>query len=168
MVRISTSRQTHRFGMIHLLGTALLAVGIGLAPSALADDEAEDDEIGQYLVEDGKVDPDTYQGYLVYTRACQACHGPDGLGSSFAPSLVRASERRPFAEFAQTIAAGREVQPGQVMPSFADDTYVIGNIENIYRYMKARAAGDVGRGRPQVIEHLEEEAEEAPENGDEG
>ncbi|SDM25710.1 Cytochrome C oxidase, cbb3-type, subunit III [Franzmannia pantelleriensis] len=164
MMRVFTSRQTSRFATPSLVA-ALMAAGLSISTLALAggdNDKENGDTVdtsaaGEYLVEDGKVDPDTYDGYIAYTRSCQACHGPDGLGSSFAPNLVRASERRDFAEFARTIAGGREVQPGQVMPAFADDPYVLGNLENIYSYMRGRAAGDIGRGRPQIIERLEEQ-----------
>ncbi|MCE8022473.1 c-type cytochrome [Halomonas sp. MCCC 1A11036] len=133
-----------------------------LASTALAS------EPGDYVVEDGKVDPSTYEGYLVYTRACMACHGPDGLGSSFAPNLIQAAERLGWAEFAGTIAAGREIQPGQVMPSFADDPYVMGNIPKIFSYMLARGEGGLGRGRPQIIESMQEETEEAADAGEDG
>ncbi|WP_227367475.1 c-type cytochrome [Halomonas sp. M20] len=106
---------------------------------------------GDYTVIDGKVDQGTYDGYIAYTRSCMACHGPDGLGSSFAPSLIKRAQQRSFAEFARTIAGGLQIQPGKVMPSFADDEYVLSNIENIYSYMQARGAEEVGRGRPKVI-----------------
>jgi mono/diheme cytochrome c family protein len=141
-----------------------LCLTLGLASAALADEHrVTGDGIGAFVVEDGKVDPDTYEGYLVYTRACMACHGPDGLGSSFAPNLIRAVERRGWENFAGTIASGREVQPGQVMPSFADDPYVMGNIPKLFSYMRARGEGGLGRGRPQIIESMQEQAEE---NGD--
>lgn len=122
---------------------------------------------GDYVVEEGKVDPNTYKGYLVYTRACMACHGPDGLGSSFAPNLIRAAERRGWADFAGTVAAGREVQPGQVMPSFADDPYVMRNLPYIFSYMRARGEGGLGRGRPRIIESMQEAAENASGDDDE-
>lgn len=115
---------------------------------------------GNYTVIDGKVDQATYDGYIAYTRSCMACHGPDGLGSSFAPSLIQAAERRNFGEFSNTIVSGLEIQPGRVMPSFADDEYVLSNVENIYSYMKARGAGDLGRGRPKVIEEEAQASEE--------
>lgn len=137
-----------------LFASAMLTLGL---PSVIAADETRvaGDGIGAFVVENGKVDPNTYQGYLVYTRACMACHGPDGLGSSFAPNLVRVVERRGWENFAGTIASGREIQPGQVMPSFADDTYVLENIPNIYSYLRARGEGGLGRGRPQVIESMQ-------------
>ncbi|MFY0991810.1 c-type cytochrome [Halomonas sp. C05BenzN] len=142
--------------------TAVLGFALPLGPwsQGMADEHRVVGEApGAFVVEDGKVDPDTYDGYIVYTRACMACHGPDGLGSSFAPSLIRAAERRGWQDFAGTIAAGREVQPGQVMPSFADDPYVLANIENIFSYMRARGEGGLGRGRPQIIESMQEESE---------
>lgn len=127
---------------------------------AMADGDEEGGEEFEYTVEDGKkVDQGTYDGYMVYTRVCQACHGPDALGSSFAPSLMEVSEKRSFADIAGTVANGLEIQPGQVMPSFADDEYVMGNLENIYRYLRARKEGGLQRGRPQLIEGEESEVD---------
>ncbi|ALM51387.1 c-type cytochrome [Halomonas huangheensis] len=123
------------------------------------DKEAADDtsEAGDYTIVDGKVDQGTYDGYLTYSRVCQACHGPDGMGSSFAPSLKERVKSRTFADFAGTVAGGMEIQPGLVMPAFADDPNVMNNLENIYSYLKARAADDIERGRPEVMEDASEE-----------
>ncbi len=41
-----------------------------------------------YVVEDGKVDFGTYNGYRRYHSFCHVCHGPDALGSSYAPALI--------------------------------------------------------------------------------
>ncbi|KAA0009653.1 c-type cytochrome [Billgrantia pellis] len=146
---------------------SLLMLGLPLAGLA---DRITGEAPGAFIVEDGKVDPNTYQGYIAYTRSCMACHGPDGLGSSFAPNLIRVVERRGWENFAGTIASGREVQPGQVMPSFADDPYVMGNIPNIFSYLRARGEGDLGRGRPKIIESMQEpdeaDNEEAADVGD--
>lgn len=113
-------------------------------------------EAGGYTIVDGKVDQGTYDGYLTYSRVCQACHGPDGMGSSFAPSLKERVKSRTFADFAGTVAGGMEIQPGLVMPAFADDPNVMNNLENIYSYLKARAAEDLERGRPEVMEEASE------------
>ena len=43
-----------------------------------------------YQVVDGKVDKRTYNGYRRYNSICIHCHGPDGIGGSFAPSLIAA------------------------------------------------------------------------------
>ncbi|MCC5884291.1 MAG: c-type cytochrome [Halomonas sp.] len=155
-----------RFRAIPVFALALLGF---VTTHAAADDENRmtGEGPGAFIVEDGKVDPNTYEGYLVYTRACMACHGPDGMGSSFAPNLIRVVERRGWENFAGTIAAGREVQPGQVMPSFADDPYVMGNIPNLYSYMRARGEGGLGRGRPRIIESMQEQDEEKDEAAEE-
>lgn len=152
------TRTPRRLGVeaLGMLGIMLLAAG-GVAAQAAGNAEEKASSQtgagpGNYTVIDGKVDQGTYDGYIAYTRSCMACHGPDGLGSSFAPSLIQAAERRNFGEFSNTIVSGLEIQPGRVMPSFADDEYVLSNVENIYSYMKARSAGDLGRGRPKVIE----------------
>ena len=138
------------------IGIALLAGSLTISAHAAEQDAEKTAGPGAFTVKNGKVDPNTYQGYIVYTRSCQACHGPDGLGSSFAPSLVKAAERRSFAEFARTIAGGLQIRPGRVMPSFADDEYVLGNIGNIYSYLKARGSGKLDRGRPDVIEAMQQ------------
>ncbi len=153
------------------LGIMMLAAG-GLSAQAAGNGEETASAKpkggpGDYTVIDGKVDQGTYDGYIAYTRSCMACHGPDGLGSSFAPSLIQAAERRNFGEFSHTIVSGLELQPGQVMPSFADDEYVLNNVENIYSYLKARGAGDLGRGRPRVIEEETDDEEETQTSNDE-
>ncbi|SFU83097.1 c-type cytochrome [Halomonas korlensis] len=144
---------------VDVLGTLgimfLMATGVTAQAAGNEVEKASSQPVagpGDYTVINGKVDQGTYDGYIAYTRSCMACHGPDGLGSSFAPSLIQAAERRSFGDFSHTVASGLEIQPGRVMPSFADDEYVLNNIENIYSYMKARGAGDLGRGRPKVIE----------------
>ena len=156
------SRSKH----IGILGIAVLALSITTASAdnqnvnnQAPSEQQASQEPGSFIVKDGKVDPNTYQGYLTYTRHCQACHGPDALGSSFAPILSKAAERRSFAEIASTIAGGLQIQPGRVMPSFAEDPSVISNIGNIYSYLKARASGELGRGRPKVIEEMLNEEE---------
>ncbi|NIC07954.1 c-type cytochrome [Billgrantia bachuensis] len=149
-----------------ILSLFAVLLTLGLVQAGQADEDRITGEApGAFVVEDGKVDPDTYEGYIIYTRVCMACHGPDGLGSSFAPNLVRAVERRGWENFAGTIASGREVQPGQVMPSFADDPNVMGNIPKIFSYLRARGEGGLGRGRPKIIESMQEQDEESAEKG---
>jgi len=46
------------------------------------------DEEPQYVVEDGKVDKATFNGYRRFHGICHTCHGQDAMGSTFAPSLV--------------------------------------------------------------------------------
>lgn len=128
------------------------AVAIGIV-HATAQDTATEESKFNYTVEEGNnVDESTLTGYNVYGGSCMACHGPDGLGSSFAPSLVRAVERRTFEDFAQTIASGRSIQPGMVMPPFGEDMRVMSHIEDLWNYLGARAEGGLGRGRPRPLD----------------
>lgn len=155
---MSNKQSRSTYANVSILGIVLLTVSI---TTAFADEQAAPDqasqELGSFIVKDGKVDPNTYQGYLTYTRHCQACHGPDALGSSFAPNLVKAAGRRSFAEIARTIAGGLQIQPGRVMPSFAEDPTVISNIPNVYSYLMARNSEELGRGRPKIIEGMQPE-----------
>lgn len=108
-----------------------------------------------YTVEDGnKVDPKTYNGYRRYHSVCHTCHGPDGLGSSFAPSLVDSLKRLSSDEFEGIVAGGRQGNAGgnvRVMPAFGSDPNVMDYILDIYSYLKARSDGVLARGRPERL-----------------
>lgn len=84
-------------------------------------------------------------GYRRYNSACNHCHGPDGVGSTFAPSLIE--RPLPFARF-QNIVQHGSARGVSVMRGFADDPNVAPFIRDIYLYLEARANGTVGRGRP--------------------
>ena len=142
--------------------SALILFGVA---SSAADDDLE---APSYTVVDGKADPDTASGYMIYTAKCMPCHGPDGLGSSFAPSLVRAAQRRTFGRFTETVRDGRSLLPGKVMPAFADDQQVMAHLDDIWRYLQARADGALGRGRPEVLEVGGQPAADAGSGGGEG
>lgn len=147
-------------GSLFFLGVLVLASGALIAPltgQEANDETGEDESKFDYTVVDGRVDEGVAMGYQVYTGSCMPCHGPDGLGSAFAPSLLRAAERRTFEDFAQTIAEGRDVLPGQVMPSFADDVRVMSHVQDIWNYLGARAEGELGRGRPQPLEEEDDD-----------
>jgi mono/diheme cytochrome c family protein len=98
-----------------------------------------------YRVVNGKVDARTYEGYRRYHAGCNHCHGPDGVGSSFGPSLVAA----PFdiAAFRDAVRNGR-ASGTSVMKGFAGDANVEPFIDDIHAYLTARAEGVLGRGRP--------------------
>jgi mono/diheme cytochrome c family protein len=84
-------------------------------------------------------------GYRRYHATCSHCHGADGLGSTFAPSLIE--RPLPFEEFALVVSNGR-ARGNSVMRGFAGDPNVAPYIDDIYAYLQARAAGAIGRGRP--------------------
>ena len=98
-----------------------------------------------YRVIDGKVDESTYNGYRRYHAACNHCHGPDGLGSSFGPSLVDAPLE--VDAFRAAVLEGRGTG-ASVMKGFAQDANVEPHVDDIYAYLRARADGALGRGRP--------------------
>jgi mono/diheme cytochrome c family protein len=85
-----------------------------------------------------------YEGYRRFNGVCSHCHGADGVGSTFAPSLVD----RPFAfnEFRDAVLNGR-ASGNFVMRGYADDPNVAPFIDSMYLYLKARNEG-LGRGRP--------------------
>jgi methanol metabolism-related c-type cytochrome len=146
-------------------GVAVVAVGLGTAPSwvrAQADQEpGQTDEAAgggdawedhPYTITDGKVDFNTYNGYRRYEAYCLRCHGPDGAGSSYAPALAESLKTVPYEEFLEVVVNGRKnVSSSQqsVMPAFGEAMDVMENIDDIYSYLKARADGAVGRGRPE-------------------
>ena len=107
-----------------------------------------------YTVEGGKVDKGTYNGYRRYASMCHVCHGPDGLGSSFAPALADSLKRLSYDDFVNVVASGRESNVGgvtRVMPSWAANHDVMDYIDDIYGYLKARADNAIPPGRPTRI-----------------
>ena len=113
---------------------------------------AQDDEEEPYSITEGKVDKATYNGWRRYHASCHTCHGPDGLGSSYAPNLVDSLKVISYDEFAEVVINGRQnVNTGQqsVMPAFGTVMDVATYLDDIYAYLEARADGVLGRGRPQ-------------------
>ena len=161
-----------------VLALALL-FGIGTAPLASAEekpaegDEAADTEAAAaseteaaeegsegeevdwedkpYEYVDGKVDFGTYNGFRRYHSSCHVCHGPDGLGSTYAPPLIESISRIGYEGYLEAIVNGiKNVNQAEqsVMPSFGEDPNVMNYVDDIYAYLKARADGVIGRGRP--------------------
>lgn len=103
------------------------------------------------IAADGKVDWSTYSGFLRYHSECHVCHGPDGMGSSYAPALVDSLKNMDYATFLTTVAQGRKNLAGgqeKVMPELGTNKNVMCYIDDIYVYLKARADGALGRARP--------------------
>ena len=140
--------------MLAIRGLQLGVVAIGCAAGALvlATPAGAQDEEKPYSIVDGKVDEGTYNGWRRYHASCHTCHGPDGLGSSYAPNLVDSMQVLSYEEFAEVVVNGREnVSTSQqsVMPAFGLVADVVTYIDDIYGYLEARADGALGRGRPQ-------------------
>ena len=117
--------------------------------SVSADANAEDKPYK--ITEDGKVDWYTFSGYRRYHSECHVCHGPAGLGSSFAPSLLTSMKDLGYGKFLEVIVNGRinvNTSTQNVMPSFAKNLNVMCFVNDIYAYLVARADGAVGPSRP--------------------
>ena len=84
-------------------------------------------------------------GYRRYNSSCNHCHGPDGIGGSFAPPLIE--QPLPYPDFRQIVERGGGSGVA-VMRGFADDPNVAPYIRDIWLYLEARAGGSLGRGRP--------------------
>jgi mono/diheme cytochrome c family protein len=124
-----------------LWGVVLCATAVSL--EAAAQDERAPGKF--YRILDGKVDARTYNGFRHYHAVCVHCHGPEGMGSTFAPSLV--SQLPDSESFRRIVLAGRR-SGASVMKGFAGDPNVAPYVDDIYAYLQARADGALGRGRP--------------------
>lgn len=104
-----------------------------------------------HIAKDGTVDWNTFVGYLRFNSVCMVCHGPDGLGSSYAPNLTDSLKHLTYTQFLTTVAGGKKsVNASQdlVMPKLGTNKNVMCFIDEIYTYLRARSTGALGRGRP--------------------
>lgn len=129
---------------IPLVLTSFLFTTVGFAN--------ETDEEPLYVIEDGKVDKATFNGYRRFHGTCHACHGQDAMGGSFAPSLVESLKVLTWPEFKDVVTNGRQATnasgAASAMPAFAKDPNIMKHLDDIYRYLDVRADGKLGPGRP--------------------
>jgi methanol metabolism-related c-type cytochrome len=149
--------------IIWFAGAAMIFVvsgGITLAENAV-DPTAVKSEDGKYfdkegnptfkVAADGTVDWYTYSGYRRYHSECHVCHGPDGMGSTYAPALTDSVKTMSYGDFVSVVASGRKnVSSSQenVMPALGDNPNVACYMDDLYIYLRARANDAVGRARP--------------------
>ncbi len=149
--------------------TTALVVGLALStgavyavtdgsgdPAAIKSDDGKwTDKSGSptFKVEkDGSVDFYTYVGFTRYSAECMRCHGPDGMGSTYAPALIDSMKRLSYSDFYGIVAGGKQdVSAAQnlVMPAEGENKNVMCFVDAIYTYLRARADGAVDRGRPE-------------------
>lgn len=132
--------------------SGLIGAGLVLAIAVSPGAKAENEPI--YLVQDGRVDQHTFNGYRRYGESCHRCHGPDGAGSSYAPSLAESLKKLSYDDFVNVIVNGRQnVTKAQnnVMPAFGTTEDVVLYIDDIYGYLKARSDDKLPRGRPKRV-----------------
>ncbi|HEY0185757.1 MAG TPA: c-type cytochrome, methanol metabolism-related [Rhodopila sp.] len=125
-------------------------------PTAVKSDDgkwADKDGNPTFKVEsDGTVDWYTYVGFTRYSSECMRCHGPDGMGSTYAPALVDSMQRLSYSDFYGMVASGKRVVSASqqlVMPAQGENRNVMCFVDAIYSYLRARSDGAVGRGRPE-------------------
>lgn len=114
------------------------------------------------------VDWATYNGYRRYHGECHVCHGPNGLGSTYAPALATSLKTMDYPTFLATVAGGRqrdEAGTKFVMPAFGDNKNVMCFINDLYVYLKARGdalpAGQLGgRNRDEKPEQAKQHEKE--------
>lgn len=143
-----------------LVGGAMLLTLFAAAPGAMAQDE----EKAYQIAEDGTVSWSVFNGFRRYHGICHTCHGPDGLGGSFAPNLLESLKVLDLDQFYEVVVNGRtnvDTASTSQMPSFGADFNVMCFIDDIYAYLKARSDGALGRGRPAKRAEKSEEAREA-------
>ena len=137
-------------------GTPLNLIQInckGKAVHMVSEDDLEECRGDDSLVEMqyGWMDFATYKGWRAYHAECHVCHGPDAMGSTYAPSLmVSVTQGLSYDDFFNVIMNGRGedegAQKGNVMPAYGANTNVAPHVEDIFRYVKARADGKIRRG----------------------
>jgi mono/diheme cytochrome c family protein len=146
--RARNSLPEHRMRPLYWLLQSWL-IGGGLASGSGAASQEGVDGGKLYTIVDGKVDARTYNGFRRYHAGCNHCHGPDGLGSTFASSLV---DRPLDIEAFRRVVREGQGNGASVMKGFGDDPNFAPYIDDIYAYLQARADGALGRGRPTRLE----------------
>ncbi len=137
-----------------------------------------EDAPAPYRIVDGKVDRNTYLGWRVFNSACHICHGVDATGTVVAPNLVQRVKDMDSQRFATavlqryviTLYSGqiadnqtalregfielviKREQGELIMPTWDRDPNVKPHIMDLYAYLRARADGHLGDGRPVQIE----------------
>lgn len=140
--------------MLIAAGGAAFADGSGDPAAAKSEDGKYLDKQGNptYKVQaDGTVDWYTYSGYRRYHSECHVCHGPDGMGSTYAPALKDSLKTMSYGDFLGVVASGRKnvtTAQDNVMPAFGANPNVACYMDDIYIYLRARANDAIPRGRP--------------------
>lgn len=144
--------------MTMVVPATALADGSGDPTAVKSEDGKYFDKDGNptYKIQaDGTVDWYTYSGYRRYHSECHVCHGPDGMGSSYAPALKDSLKTMSYADFLGTVASGRKnvsTSQDNVMPAFGTNPNVACYMDDLYIYLRARANDAWGRQRPEKHE----------------
>jgi methanol metabolism-related c-type cytochrome len=159
-VRLPSNVEDKLLRTIWFVSAAMIFVvsgGITFADNAAVDPTAVKSEDGKYFDKegnptfkvgaDGTVDWYSYSGYRRYHSECHVCHGPDGMGSTYAPALTDSVKTMSYGDFVGVVASGRK-SGNSVMPALGDNPNVACYMDDLYIYLRARANDAVGRVRP--------------------
>jgi mono/diheme cytochrome c family protein len=131
-----------------------LMLSLGVAATAVAqepDASSESYQKSVRLVPRDTIALGAYQGWKQYELNCARCHGEFGVGTSFAPDLTMSLKSDGTvpdqAAFITVVCQGRKEKG---MPSWCEVGLEMTKINDIYSYLKLRADGKVGAGRPAV------------------
>ncbi len=142
---VTRARHARNLGSVVWHRTLLSLAVIGSLTGSIATVSADNKT---YRVLDGKADARTYNGFRRYHAGCSHCHGPDGIGSTFAPSLI---DPLPDVDTFRRVTLEGSVNGTAVMKGFAGDPNFEPYVDDIYAYLQARADGVLGRGRPERL-----------------
>ena len=153
-MRYTVFAVTAAMAVITSVGAYAVTDGSGDPTAVKSDDGKWSDKDGTPTFKvgpDGTVDWYTYVGFNRYSSECLRCHGPDGMGSTYAPALMESIKRLSYTDFYAVVASGKQnVSASQelVMPANGENKNVMCYIDAIYVYLRARADDAIGRGRP--------------------
>jgi hypothetical protein len=144
----------------------------------LTADSAEQQEEAPYKVVNGKVDERTFLGWQAFHSACHACHGVDAIGTAVAPNLVERVKTLSARDFSIKVLTSYRLalpsgevsgddptalrgafldevlrrQRGElIMPAWEGDPKIRPYLLDLYAYLRARADGALGPGKPERI-----------------
>ena len=109
---------------------AMAAASLSIAAGSVADGASQQEV-------DARIDN---AWRVLRTVDCARCHGKDYAGLA-APSIVDFAASQNRETFIRMVLDG---DPVRGMPGYRSNAYVVANVDDIYRYFRARASGDVG------------------------
>ncbi len=92
-----------------------------------------------------RADLATYIGWRVFQAQCATCHAADARGSSFAPDLTQRVSTMAERDFVAALDKGY-FGPQSSMPPRGRDPNVAPYYDELWSFLRARAAGDLSGG----------------------
>jgi len=120
----------------------VLLIGLSIPVYAGGNDDSVTIDGQPYQIIDANIDENTFEGWRTYNGGgCGGCHGPGGTGgvaSNLAESLIIKNDKEKFKDIVTNGV------PSTLMKPHKNDKRVMGNLDNLYAYLKARFDGVLG------------------------